>query len=76
MRLNRSAEVSRSNLVSTDINEQFGTILQAGRSRVRNPMGLMIFFSFPYPSNRTRPLKFTRPLTEMNTRNRENVSGE
>jgi hypothetical protein len=44
-----------------------GTILQAGRSRVRVPMR-WIFFNWPNPSSRTMALGSTQPLTEMSTR--------
>jgi hypothetical protein len=41
----------------------WGTMLQAGRSRVLFPLNL------PSPSSRTMSLVSTQPLTEMNTRN-------
>jgi hypothetical protein len=47
-------------------------MLQAGRSRVRDPIRRMIFFlNLPNPSSRNRPWGFTQPLTEMSTRSRE-----
>jgi hypothetical protein len=46
----------------------WGTVLQAGRSRVRFPMPLK-FFNWPNPSSRTMALGPTQPLTEMSTRN-------
>jgi hypothetical protein len=45
-----------------------GTILQAGRSRVRVPM-MWIFFNLPHLSSSIMPLGSTQPLTEMRTRN-------
>jgi hypothetical protein len=45
-----------------------GTMLQAGRSRVRVPMR-RFFFNLPIPSSRTMALGSTQPLTEMSTRN-------
>jgi hypothetical protein len=45
----------------------WGTMLQAGRSRVRIPMR-WIFFSWPNPSSRTMALSSTQPLTEISTR--------
>jgi hypothetical protein len=48
-----------------------GTMLQAGRSRVRVPLRLLnFFFSLYNPSSRTMALGFIQPLTEMSTRNR------
>jgi hypothetical protein len=47
----------------------WGTILQAGRSRVRVPMRWFFFFNLPNPSSRTKALGLTRPLTEMSIRN-------
>jgi hypothetical protein len=44
-----------------------GTMTQAGRSQVRNPMG-WIFFNWPNPSSRTTAVGSTQPLTEMSTR--------
>jgi hypothetical protein len=45
-----------------------GTMLQAGRSRVRVPLR-WASFSLPIPSNLTLTLGSTQPLTEMSTRN-------
>jgi hypothetical protein len=45
----------------------WGTMLQAGRSRVRVPMR-WIFFNLPNSSSRTMALGSTQPLTEMSTR--------
>jgi hypothetical protein len=42
----------------------WGTMLQAGRSRVQVPMKSLDIFNCPNPSSRT-----TQPLTEMSTRN-------
>jgi hypothetical protein len=48
----------------------WGTMLQAGKSRVRFPMrSLDFFFNLPNHSSRTIALKSTQPLTEMSTRN-------
>jgi hypothetical protein len=50
-------------------------MLQAGRSRVRDPTRSFFFFFFffffnlPTPSSRTMALGLTQPLTEMSTRN-------
>jgi hypothetical protein len=46
----------------------WGTMLQAGRSRVRDPIK-SIFFSLLNPSNRTVARGSTQPLTEMSIRN-------
>jgi hypothetical protein len=46
----------------------WGTMLQAGRSRVWVPMR-WIFFNWPNPSSRTMSQGSTQPLTEMSTRN-------
>jgi hypothetical protein len=46
----------------------WGTALQAGRSRVRFPMVSLEFF-IDNPSGRTMALGSTQPLTEMSTRN-------
>jgi hypothetical protein len=43
--------------------------MQAGRSRVRDPMSWIFFFNLPNPSSRTMALGSTQPLTEMSTRN-------
>jgi hypothetical protein len=45
-----------------------GTMLQAGRSRVRFPI-VTGFFNWPNPSSRTMALGPTQPLTEMSARN-------
>jgi hypothetical protein len=55
--------VARGNVVG------WGTMLQAGKSRVWLPMRLLDFFNWPNPSNRTKALGSTQPLTEMITRN-------
>jgi hypothetical protein len=39
-----------------------GTMLQAGRSRVRFPMRSLDFFNLPNPSSRTMALGSTQPL--------------
>jgi hypothetical protein len=54
---------ARSNVVAS------GTMLQARRSQVRFPMGLLDFFILPNPSSRSLALGSTQPLTEMSTRN-------
>jgi hypothetical protein len=46
----------------------WGTMLQAGRSRVRLPMGVIRFFNWPDPSSCTMAMCLTRPQTEMSTR--------
>jgi hypothetical protein len=46
----------------------WGTMLQAGMSRVRVPM-LRIFFNWPNPSCRTMDMRSTQPLTKMSTMN-------
>jgi hypothetical protein len=46
----------------------WGTMLQAGRSRVRVPMR-WYFFNLPNACSRTMALGSTQPLTEMSTRN-------
>jgi hypothetical protein len=46
----------------------WGTMLQAGRSRVRVPMR-WIFFNWPNSSSRTMALGSTEALTEMSSRN-------
>jgi hypothetical protein len=47
----------------------WGTMLQAGRTRVQFPMrSLDFFFNWPNPSSRTMVLGSTQPLTEMSTR--------
>jgi hypothetical protein len=47
----------------------WGTMLQAGKSRVRFPMGsLVFFFNWPNHSSRTMSLWSTQPGTEMSTR--------
>jgi hypothetical protein len=47
----------------------WGTMLQAGRSRMWIPMRSLNFFSWPNPSSRTMALESTQPITEMRTRN-------
>jgi hypothetical protein len=47
----------------------WGTMLQAGRSRAGIPIRSLDFFNWPNPSSRTMALGWTRPLTEMSTRN-------
>jgi hypothetical protein len=47
----------------------WGTVLQAGRSRVRVPTRSLDFFNLPIPSSRPMSLESTQPLTEMSTRN-------
>jgi hypothetical protein len=47
----------------------WGTMLQAGRPRVRFPMRSLGFFNWPNPSSNTMVLGSTQPLTEMSTRN-------
>jgi hypothetical protein len=47
----------------------WGTMLQAGRSRVRFRMRSLNFFNWPNPSSRTVALGSTQPLTEVSTRN-------
>ena len=46
-----------------------GTVLQAGRSRVRFPMVSLEFFHSYKPSGRTMALGLTRPLSEISIRN-------
>jgi hypothetical protein len=46
-----------------------GTMLLAGRLRVRFPMRLLDFFSWPNASSHTVALGSTQPVTEMNTKN-------
>jgi hypothetical protein len=43
-------------------------MLQAGRSRVREP-NEVDFFNLPNPSSRTKALESTKPLTKMSIRN-------
>jgi hypothetical protein len=45
----------------------WGTILQAGRSRIRIPMRSLEFFSWLNPSSHTVALKLTQPLKEIST---------
>jgi hypothetical protein len=52
-----------------------GTMLQAGRSRVRIPMSLDFFIS-PNPSSRTMVRGWTQPVTEMSTRNLPRGNGQ
>jgi hypothetical protein len=47
----------------------WGTMLQAGRSRVRVPMRWIFFFNLPIPSSHSMALGSTQPLTEMSTWN-------
>jgi hypothetical protein len=47
----------------------WGTMLQAGRSRVPFPMRSLDFFNLPNPSSRTVALGSTQPVTKMSTRN-------
>jgi hypothetical protein len=47
----------------------WGTMLQAGRSRVRFPMRSLGFFNRPNPFSLTMALESTQPLSEMSTRN-------
>jgi hypothetical protein len=42
----------------------WGTMLEAGRSRVRFPMRLLDFFNWANSSNRIMALESTQPLTE------------
>jgi hypothetical protein len=46
-----------------------GTMLQAGRSRVRFPMRSLRFFIWPHSSSPTTAPGSTQPLTKMSTRN-------
>jgi hypothetical protein len=46
-----------------------GTILQAGRSRVRFSTRMLNFFNLPKSSSRTVALGSTKSLTEVSTRN-------
>jgi hypothetical protein len=52
----------------------WGTILQAGRSRLRVPMRWIIL-NLPNPPSRAMALGSTKPLTEMSTRNLAGVKG-
>jgi hypothetical protein len=47
----------------------WGTMLQAGRSRVRFPMMSLDSFNLRNPASRTMALGTTQPLTEISTRN-------
>jgi hypothetical protein len=47
----------------------WGTMLQAGRSRVQFPMRSLDFFNWPNPSSCTMALESTQPLPEMSNRN-------
>jgi hypothetical protein len=53
----------------------WGTMLQAGRSRVWFPMRSLNFFLWPNPSSRTVALESTQPLKERSTRNRPGLKG-
>jgi hypothetical protein len=53
----------------------WGTMLQAGRSRVRFPMSSLQFFSWPNPSSNIVAMGSTQRLTEMGTRNLSGVKG-
>jgi hypothetical protein len=57
-----STQLTRGSVVGS------GTMLQAGRSRVRVPMRWIIF-NLPNPSSRNMALVSTQPLTEMSTMN-------
>jgi hypothetical protein len=46
-----------------------GTMLHAGKLRVRFPMMSSDFFNLPDPSSRTMALGSTQPQTEISTRN-------
>jgi hypothetical protein len=68
-----SSCVTGSTLKPTDMRARgsvvgWGTMLQAGKSRVRDPMR-WIFSIWPNPSSRPMTLGSTQPLTEMRTRN-------
>jgi hypothetical protein len=45
-----------------------GIMLQAGRSRVRDPIRSFKFSNLPNPSSRTMALRLSQPLTQMSTR--------
>jgi hypothetical protein len=47
----------------------WGTMLQAGRSRVQFPDEVIGFFNWRNPSSRIMALGSTQPLAEMSTRN-------
>jgi hypothetical protein len=47
----------------------WGTMLLAGRSRVRIPDEVIAFFNWPNPSSRNMTLGSTQPLRKMSTRN-------
>jgi hypothetical protein len=47
----------------------WGTMLQAGRTRVQVPMMCVFFFNWPNPSSLTMAQGSTQPLTETSTRN-------
>jgi hypothetical protein len=53
----------------------WGTMLQAGKLRVRVPMRWIFFFNLPNPSSRSMALWLTQPLTEIITRNFLGVKG-
>jgi hypothetical protein len=46
----------------------WGTMLQAGKPRIRFSMKSLILFNLPNPSIRNMVLRSTQPLTEMRTR--------
>jgi hypothetical protein len=52
-----------------------GTMLQAGRLRVRFPIRSLDFFNLPNPSSRTMTLGSTQPPTEMSTTNLPQLKG-
>jgi hypothetical protein len=53
----------------------WGTMVQAGRSRVRFLMRPLDKFNWPNPSSRTMALGSTQPLIQMSTRNLPGVKG-
>jgi hypothetical protein len=53
----------------------WGTMLKAGRSRVRVPIRSLNFFSLPNPSSRATALRFTQPLKEISIRKRKEFLG-
>jgi hypothetical protein len=54
----------------------WGTMLQAGRSRVRFSMWSLDSFNWPNPSSRNMTPGSTLPLTEMSTRNLPGSKGQ